>query len=48
MLERQGRETWEYWFRNSVDPYMLFVQFSDDRVVREVIEIYEASDVEPS
>jgi len=39
-LDRQQREVWEYTMFNFVqDPYFLYLQFSDDGIVREVIMI---------
>jgi hypothetical protein len=44
-LPRQQREAWEYFIRTpAYEPYSVYVQLSPDRVVREVLQLYEGDD----
>jgi hypothetical protein len=47
-MARQQRVVWEYPWRNVEDRRMLWVQFSDDEVVREVIELHDYESDPPS
>ena len=47
-MPRQQREVWEYPWRNVEDRRILWVQFSDDGVVREVIEQHDFESDPPS
>lgn len=40
-LQRQQRNVWEYPWRESREPRILWVQFSDDGLLREVIETHD-------
>jgi hypothetical protein len=47
-MPRQQREVWEYPWKNVEDRRILWVQFSDDGIVREVIELHDYESDPPS
>jgi hypothetical protein len=47
-MPRQQREVWEYPWKNVEDRRILWVQFSDDGIVREVIEQHDYQSDPPS
>ena len=46
-LPRQAREWWEYKFYDPGDRRVLWVQFSDDGVAREVLDMLDPEEMKP-